>query len=118
MALVVANHEGGPGLERLRYAERDAGRLVDVLTGIGGFQTADILWKVDAESGDVMTALDDVERRTLEAPALDLEVDFELSDAVQYRFLNGLDDIGITMQADDDIAAFESARPGFKPVTR
>ena len=60
----------------------------------------------------------DVERRTLEAPALGLEVGFELSDSVQHRFLNGLDDIGLTMQEDASIGAFEAARPGFKPTTR
>ena len=70
------------------------------------------------EADPTMELIIDVERRTLEAPAIDLEVGFELSDSVQHRFLNGLDDIGITMQAGDDISAFEAARPGFKPVTR
>ena len=60
----------------------------------------------------------DVKRRTLEAPALDIEVEFELSDSVQHRFLNGLDDIGLTMQNQDSIDAFESTRPAFKPTTR
>lgn len=60
----------------------------------------------------------DVERRTLEVPALDIEVGFELSDAVQHRFLNGLDDIGLTMQNNDSIDAFEAGRPAFKPSTR
>lgn len=60
----------------------------------------------------------DVERRTLEAPAIGLEVGFELSDSVQYRFLNGLDDIGLTMQEGTTIEAFEESRPTFKPTTR
>ncbi|MDW3177865.1 MAG: 3-isopropylmalate dehydratase small subunit [Acidimicrobiia bacterium] len=59
----------------------------------------------------------DVQRRTLEAPSIDIEVDFELSDSVQHRFLNGLDDIGLTMQQGDSIDAFEANRPAFKPVT-
>ena len=59
----------------------------------------------------------DVERRTMEAPLIDLEVSFDLSDAVQHRFLNGLDDIGLTMQNVGSIDDFESARPGFKPTT-
>ncbi len=59
----------------------------------------------------------DVKRRTLEVPSLDLEVDFELSDSVQHRFLNGLDDIGLTLQHTDDIDAFEGSRPTFKPTT-
>jgi 3-isopropylmalate/(R)-2-methylmalate dehydratase small subunit len=55
----------------------------------------------------------DVDRRTLEAPALGLTVDFPLDAAVRQRFLEGLDDIGLTMQHDDDIAAYESRRPGW-----
>ena len=50
-------------------------------------------------------------------PALDLEVAFELSDSVQHRFLNGLDDIGLTLQHTDAIDAFEGTRPTFKPTT-
>ncbi len=60
----------------------------------------------------------DVERRTLEATAIDLEVGFDLSDAVQHRFLNGLDDIGLTMQNVGSIDEFEATRPAFKPQTR
>ena len=59
----------------------------------------------------------DVERRTLEAPALGLEVSFELSDSVQHRFLNGLDDIGLTLENGSAIDDFEKARPAFKPST-
>ncbi len=60
----------------------------------------------------------DVERRTLEAPAIGLEESFELSDAVQHRFLNGLDDIGLTLRHDDAIGSFEATRPRFRPATR
>ena len=59
----------------------------------------------------------DVKRRTLEVPALDVNVSFELSDSVQHRFLNGLDDIGLTMQNVDTIGNFEASRPTFKPTT-
>ncbi len=59
----------------------------------------------------------DVQRRTLEVPALDLEVGFDLSDAVQHRFLNGLDDIGLTLGHVDALDAFESDRPAWKPTT-
>jgi 3-isopropylmalate/(R)-2-methylmalate dehydratase small subunit len=55
----------------------------------------------------------DVDRRTLEAPALGLTVDFPIDDSVRQRFLEGLDDIGLTMQHDDDITAYESHRPGW-----
>jgi 3-isopropylmalate/(R)-2-methylmalate dehydratase small subunit len=55
----------------------------------------------------------DVERRTLEAPAIGLTVDFPLEDSVRHRFLEGLDDIGITMQQDDRIAEYEARRPAW-----
>jgi 3-isopropylmalate/(R)-2-methylmalate dehydratase small subunit len=54
----------------------------------------------------------DVERRTLEAPAIGLAVDFPLDDAVQHRFLEGLDDIGLTLQHEAEIAAYEAGRAG------
>lgn len=49
----------------------------------------------------------DVDRRTLEVPTLDVEVGFELSDSVRHRFLNGLDDIALTLEHEDKITAFE-----------
>jgi 3-isopropylmalate/(R)-2-methylmalate dehydratase small subunit len=36
---------------------------------------------------------------------------------VRWRLLQGLDDIGITMQNDDVIATFESSRPAYAPTT-
>ena len=36
--------------------------------------------------------------------------------ATQRRFLEGLDDIGITLAAADEIAAFEAARPAWLVV--
>jgi 3-isopropylmalate/(R)-2-methylmalate dehydratase small subunit len=60
----------------------------------------------------------DVERRTLEAPAIGLTVEFPLDAAVQHRFLEGLDDIGLTLRNDADIATFEQTRPDWLPTTR
>jgi 3-isopropylmalate/(R)-2-methylmalate dehydratase small subunit len=57
----------------------------------------------------------DVERRTVSAPALGLEVEFPLDDATRERFLQGLDDIGITLQAADAIGEFEAQRPDWLP---
>jgi len=55
----------------------------------------------------------DVERRTIEAPAIGLEATFPLDDATRTRFLEGLDDIGISMQYVDAIGEFEAARPAW-----
>ena len=60
----------------------------------------------------------DIARRTLEAPAIGLEVEFPLDDSVQHRFLEGLDDIGLTLRHQDDIAAYEATRPAWMPTTR
>jgi 3-isopropylmalate/(R)-2-methylmalate dehydratase small subunit len=57
----------------------------------------------------------DVAARTLAAPAIGLEVEFPLDDATRRRFLEGLDDIGITMAAEDHISAHEARRPAHKP---
>ena len=59
----------------------------------------------------------DVERRTLEAPAIGLSVEFPLDASVQHRFLEGLDDIALTLRQVDDIAAYEDARPAWLPTT-
>jgi 3-isopropylmalate/(R)-2-methylmalate dehydratase small subunit len=58
----------------------------------------------------------DVDRRTLSAPAIGLEVDFPLEDAVRERFLQGLDDIGITLRSEGDITSFETQRPAWMPT--
>lgn len=58
----------------------------------------------------------DVERRTLEAPAIGLEVEFPLDPSVQHRFLEGLDDIALTLHKTDEIAAHESDRPAWLPT--
>ena len=60
----------------------------------------------------------DVERRTLSAAAIGLEVDFPLEDAVRERFLEGLDDIGISLRHADAIADYESTRPAWLPTAR
>jgi 3-isopropylmalate/(R)-2-methylmalate dehydratase small subunit len=43
---------------------------------------------------------------------------FEIDPEIKHRLLNGLDDIGLTLQQDDAIAAYESGRERPGPVTR
>jgi len=59
----------------------------------------------------------DVERRTVEAPAAGITGTFPLDDFTQWRLLEGLDDIGLTLRHDADIASYESSRPSFLPTT-
>jgi len=64
VALLVANHDGGDGLPKLRYAERDAKRMQEVLQDMGGFDDADIVRVVDEESTDFMQALAELEQKS------------------------------------------------------
>jgi 3-isopropylmalate/(R)-2-methylmalate dehydratase small subunit len=68
---------------------------------------------VEADPGLEITI--DVERRTLAAPAAGIECDFPLDDATRERFLEGLDDIGITLRDAAAIDSFEARRPDWLP---
>jgi 3-isopropylmalate/(R)-2-methylmalate dehydratase small subunit len=59
------------------------------------------------ESDPTLELTIDVERGTLEAPAIGLTVDFPLDESVRHRFLEGLDDIALTLQHEDAISAYE-----------
>jgi 3-isopropylmalate/(R)-2-methylmalate dehydratase small subunit len=59
----------------------------------------------------------DVERRTIEAPKAGLAGTFPLDDFTQYRLLEGLDDVGLTLRHDALIGDYESKRPDFLPST-
>lgn len=58
----------------------------------------------------------DIRNRTVSAPAVGLESSFPLDDFTQYRLLEGLDDIGLTLRHEDRITAFEADRPRYKPL--
>ena len=47
----------------------------------------------------------------------DARYEFTIDDYIRHRLLNGLDDIGITLQKDADIAAYEARRPSWKART-
>ena len=57
----------------------------------------------------------DVARRLLEVPAIGLVAEFELDDFHQYRLLEGLDDIGISLRLESEITSFEANRPSYAP---
>jgi 3-isopropylmalate/(R)-2-methylmalate dehydratase small subunit len=68
------------------------------------------------EADPTLELVVDVDRRTLSAPAIDLEVSFPLDDSTRERFLEGLDDIGITLRTEDAITTFEASRPAWLPT--
>lgn len=60
----------------------------------------------------------DVEKLQVEVPALGITEKFAMDASVQHRFLNGLDDVGITLTHVDAITAFEATRPSWMPTSR
>jgi 3-isopropylmalate/(R)-2-methylmalate dehydratase small subunit len=58
----------------------------------------------------------DVERLLLACPELGIEVPFPLDGATQERFLQGLDDVGISLRHVGEIDDYEARRPTFKPT--
>ena len=59
----------------------------------------------------------DVERLSVEVPVIGLETSFPLASGIQQRFLEGLDDIGLTMRHLEEIAAYETKRPAWIPTS-
>jgi len=59
----------------------------------------------------------DVARGTVEAPAIGVSATFVLQPFTTERFLNGWDDIGLTLRNETDLTAFEAKRPGYLPTT-
>ncbi|MDQ6852484.1 MAG: 3-isopropylmalate dehydratase small subunit [Actinomycetota bacterium] len=57
----------------------------------------------------------DVVDRRVAVPAIDLDEPFDLDDHTQHRLMHGLDDIGLTLQREDEITAFEGTRPQWVP---
>jgi 3-isopropylmalate/(R)-2-methylmalate dehydratase small subunit len=60
----------------------------------------------------------DMRRLSVEVPRLGITESFPMDAPTQHRFLNGLDDIGITLQNEAKITAYEARRPAWMPATR
>lgn len=75
---------------------------------------ADVVRIWDAIEKDPATPITvDMERLSVEVPAIGLVATFPMNESVQHRFLNGLDDIGITLSHADAISAYEAKRPAW-----
>ncbi len=132
-SILVAGPDFGTGSSREHavWALNDYGfrvvvssRFADIFrgnAGKGGLVTAEVdqevveqLWALlDAQPGLEITV--DLQDRQIRAG--ELTADFTIDEYVRWRLLEGLDDIGITLQHSDEIAAFEQERPGFLPTT-
>jgi 3-isopropylmalate/(R)-2-methylmalate dehydratase small subunit len=71
------------------------------------------LWDTLNANPDATVTID-VAARTLSVG--DRQWSFPLTDFAQSRLLEGLDDIDVTLRAEDQISAYEAGRPQFLPV--
>ncbi|MFM8871125.1 MAG: 3-isopropylmalate dehydratase small subunit [Actinomycetota bacterium] len=70
------------------------------------------LWElIEADSSTEITV--DMKSLTVEVPSAGLTESFPMDAPTQHRFLNGLDDIGITLSHADAISQFEKSRPAY-----
>jgi 3-isopropylmalate/(R)-2-methylmalate dehydratase small subunit len=77
-------------------------------------EQVEALWAM-VEADPALEVTVDVGARELRAG--DLVASFPLDDYSRWRLMEGLDDIGLTLRHEADIAAYESARPSFLPTT-
>lgn len=132
-SVLVAGPEFGTGSSREHavWALQDYGfrvvlssRFADIFrgnSGKAGLLTAVVeqdvverLWDVVEEDPTTPVTVDLLERRVRGG---DVDAPFEVDDYVRWRLLEGLDDIGITLQHEDAVARYEAARPSRLPVT-
>jgi 3-isopropylmalate/(R)-2-methylmalate dehydratase small subunit len=85
-----------------------------LLTAVVDQDFVDQLWK-EIENHPETQVTVDLETRTITAGGL--SATFEVDDYVRWRLMEGLDDVGLTMQHVATIDQFETKRPSFKPVT-
>lgn len=132
-SVLVAGPDFGTGSSREHavWALRDYGfravlstRFADIFRGNAGKQGLvaaqltedDIaqLWKILEEEPGTEVTVDLVERQVTAAEAT---FRFEIDDYTRWRLMEGLDDIGLTLRHEADIAAFEAQRPAWMPRT-
>ena len=133
-SVLVAGPDFGSGSSREHavWALRDYGfkvvisaRFADIFRGNSGKQglvTAqvaqddiELIWKaLEHEPGTEITV--DLESKTVTVGAL--VVPFEIDDYVRWRLMEGLDDIGLTLQNLEAIEAYEAKRPSWMPRTQ
>ena len=130
--LAGANFGAGSSREHAVWALQQMG-----LAAVIAPSFADIFRNNSAKMGLLTVTLDgddvaQLMRRALDTPAAPLTVDlaaqtvstpdgwsrsFPIDPFVKHCLLNGLDDIGLSLEHEAEITAFEARRPGFLPVT-
>jgi len=95
---IFRNNSGKMGLVAATVAQDAVQRLWDAI-----------------EEDPKLEVVVDVEHKRVAAPAIGLDVPFEIDDFTQHRLLNGLDDIGLTLAHADAIDTYESSRAPWMP---
>lgn len=132
-SVLVAGPDFGTGSSREHavWALKDYGfrvvlssRFADIFRGNSGKQgllagqvaqeDIELLWKVLETDPGTEVTVDLVERTVT---ARDVVVPFHVDDYTRWRLMEGLDDIGLTLQHADEISAFEETREAWRPRT-
>ncbi len=96
---IFRNNSIGSGLVPAQVSEEASARLFAALA-------AD-------PAADVVV---DVAARTISIPAAGVQEPFVLGDFAQWRLLEGLDDIALTLRHEDAIGVYEVTRPAWRPA--
>src|SRR5690625_3783355 len=132
-SVLVAGPDFGTGSSREHavWALKDYGfravlapRFADIFRGNSGKQglVAGVLaqedieqiWKIlESEPGTEVTV--DLVARTVTCGHVTAQ--FEIDDYTRWRLMEGLDDIGLTLQHEEDITAYEESRAAWRPKT-
>jgi len=132
-SVLVAGPDFGTGSSREHavWALKDYGfravlasRFADIFRGNSGKQgllaaqvaqeDIELIWKVlEANPGTEVTV--DLQHKTVTCG--DVVAPFQIDDYTRWRLLEGLDDIGLTLQHAAEISAFEETRESWRPKT-
>ncbi|MGV2953991.1 3-isopropylmalate dehydratase small subunit [Glutamicibacter sp. AGC46] len=132
-SVLVAGPDFGTGSSREHavWALKDYGfkavisaRFADIFRGNSGKQglvaaevaqsDIELIWK-ELENNPGTTVTVDLESRTVQCGSI--SAPFQIDDYTRWRLMEGLDDIGLTLQHEEDITAYEAKRPAHKPQT-
>ena len=132
-SVLVAGPDFGTGSSREHavWALKDYGfravlssRFGDIFRGNSGKQglvaaqvdqgDIELIWKeLDNHPGTTVTV--DHASRTVSCGSI--VAPFDIDDYTRWRLMEGLDDIGLTLQQEPEITAYEQTRPSWKPKT-
>jgi 3-isopropylmalate/(R)-2-methylmalate dehydratase small subunit len=132
-SVLVAGPDFGTGSSREHavWALKDYGfkvvlssRFADIFRGNSGKQgllaaevaqdDIELIWKeLENHPGTEVTV--DLQAKTVVCGTL--TAPFEIDDYTRWSLLEGLDDIGLTLQHEEEITAYEQTRPAWKPKT-